>query len=73
MQDAITEAGFVPQLRNQQYEWRIACGDSRTGYQLLNLCLGWWKNKAYKSATQRSLIILLLLKTKIQQYEITRR
>ncbi|HNP21481.1 MAG TPA: cyclic dehypoxanthinyl futalosine synthase [Panacibacter sp.] len=22
MQDAITEAGFVPQLRNQQYEWR---------------------------------------------------
>ena len=22
MQDAITEAGFVPQLRNQQYEYR---------------------------------------------------
>jgi cyclic dehypoxanthinyl futalosine synthase len=22
MQDAIKEAGFVPQLRNQQYEWR---------------------------------------------------
>jgi cyclic dehypoxanthinyl futalosine synthase len=22
MQDAIREAGFEPQLRNQQYEWR---------------------------------------------------
>lgn len=22
MQDAIKEAGFEPQLRNQQYEWR---------------------------------------------------
>jgi cyclic dehypoxanthinyl futalosine synthase len=27
MQDAIREAGFEPQLRNQQYQWRALPSD----------------------------------------------